>query len=79
MCKGAGEVGCLCSNHDEAQRDIFFSLWRRFFIGKVSNHPGEALVKVLRVGTVGFSLVLAAFQKVVIGNSTSLHFNQVLV
>ena len=28
----------------------------------MSNHSGEALVKVLRVVTVGFSLVVEAFQ-----------------
>ena len=79
LCEGAGGVSRLRIDHDEDQRDRFFSLWCRFFIGKVSKHPDEALVKVLRVGTVDFSLAVAAFQKVGIDYSTPLHCNQVIL
>ena len=40
-------------------------------------HPSEALVEVLHVGTVGFPGVTAAFQKVGLGNSAPHRCNQV--
>ena len=63
--------------HDEAQRDGVFSLWRQVLVGEATKHPGEALVKVLHVGAVGFSGVGMDFQKVGLGDSAPRRCNRV--
>ena len=45
-------------------------------VREVTKHPGEALVKFLRLGAVGFSGVAAAFQKVGFSDSASHRCNQ---
>ena len=42
-----GGVSCYCGQHDEAKGNISFSLGRGVLVGKVPEHAGETLVKVL--------------------------------
>ena len=56
------------SDHDDAQRGGFFSIWRRVLAGKVAKHPVQTLVEVIWVGTVEFYGVVLAFQKISLGD-----------
>ena len=40
LCEGAGGGGRLRSDHDKAQQDGFFEIWRWLLVGKVSKYPG---------------------------------------
>ena len=77
LCKGEGGVGRLCSDHDKAQWDGFFSFLRRVLVGEVSNHPGWVLVEVLPLRNVGFSVIVVSFHKVGLGDSTPCRCNRV--
>ena len=75
ICEGSGGVECLCSNHEKAHWDGFLFLWRRVLVVKVMKHPGEALVEVLHVGSVGFSGVPTVSKKVGLGDSAPCRCN----